>query len=43
MLNILPSLVISQWVPQQASTSVSKILTTLKEFPGTTPNKDIYI
>ena len=31
------SLVISQWVPQQASTSVSSILTILSEFPGTIP------
>ena len=31
------SFVLSQWVPQQASTSVSSILTTLKLFPGTIP------
>jgi len=29
--------VLSQCVPQQASTSVSSILTTLKELPGTIP------
>ena len=31
------SLVLSQWVPQQASTSTPSILTTLKVLPGITP------
>ena len=29
--------VLSQWVPQQASTSIPSILTTLSSLPGTTP------